>query len=64
MWSPLWKRRSMSNLCDCRSSFIFHMWLKKQKRIFFVVAVDAEFNMHRVWRPQTSGVLAEKWSRS
>lgn len=35
-----------------------------EKKIFFVVAIDPEFNMHRVWRPQTSGVMAEKWSRS
>lgn len=69
MWSPSWKRRSVSNLrdCSCNYSSIIHTWLKKtqeKKKIFFVVAVDPEFNMHRVWRPQTSGVMAEKWSRS
>lgn len=38
--------------------------VNNQKSLFLVVAVDAEFDLHRVWRPQTSGVMAEKWSRS
>lgn len=45
-------------------SLIHIPFVVKKTDFVVVVAVDAEFNMHSVWRPQTSGVMADKWSRS
>lgn len=35
-------------------------WSHFANRYFFMLSVDFEFNMYSVWRPQTSGVMAEE----